>query len=126
MRNAGSGDSDRWHGCRPSTSRFSGGAPGIAAVVATEETRHYVNWLVSLRLQKPRLDRKARELIDELQAMFTERLKHWKQKNSCELPKQIIVYGDGVSDDFWQDVQDHEIPWMKQAWTVSLKATNQF
>lgn len=91
------------------------GAPSIVAVVATEEPTYFVNWPVSLRLQRPSKDKQSRELIDDLQVMFAERLEHWKQMNKGTLPDQIIIYRDGVADDFFHLVQTHEIPRIKQA-----------
>ena len=97
------------------TPNSQNGAPSIAAVVATEEPNHFVNWPVSLRLQRPKEDKMARELIDDMQAMFRERLEHWKSKNDNRLPGQIIIYRDGVSDEFYKLLKESEIPRMKQA-----------
>jgi eukaryotic translation initiation factor 2C len=90
------------------------GAPSIAAVVATEEPKYFVNWPASIRLQDPRKDKKSRELIDGLQAMFAERLRHWKTKNK-DLPEQIIIYRDGVSDGFYDLVEEQEMPKIETA-----------
>jgi eukaryotic translation initiation factor 2C len=91
------------------------GAPSIAAIVATEEPTHFVNWPASLRLQTPAKDKMAREVIDDLQAMFRERLEHWKKKNNGKLPEKIIVYRDGVSDDFYDLVIRDELPRIRAA-----------
>lgn len=97
------------------TPNSQNGAPSIAAVVATEEPEYFVHWPVSLRLQTPKEDKMARELIDDVQAMFRERLEHWKSKNDGQLPEQIIIYRDGVSDEFYKLLKEKEIPRMKQA-----------
>lgn len=90
------------------------GAPSIAAVVATEEPDIFVKWPASIRLQQPREEKKSRELIDDLQAMLIERLKHWKNKNK-KLPEQIIIYRDGVSDGFYDLVREQEFAKMQAA-----------
>ncbi|KAL9627282.1 MAG: hypothetical protein Q9164_007650, partial [Protoblastenia rupestris] len=97
----------------PSTGSQNG-APSIAAVVATEEPVHFVNWPVSIRLQSSKEDKLAREVIDDLDIMLKERLDHWMEKNG-KLPEQIIFYRDGVSDDFYDLVKTIEFIKMKQA-----------
>jgi eukaryotic translation initiation factor 2C len=91
------------------------GAPSIAAVVATEESKYFVQWPASFRLQVPEKEKKSREIVDELKEMLVERLIHWKSMNNSNLPDQIIFYRDGVSDSFITHIKEFEWPQIESA-----------
>jgi eukaryotic translation initiation factor 2C len=99
------------------------GALSIAAVVATEEPTYFVHWPASIRLQKPDKGRDSQKLIDDLQAMVTERLEHWRKKNG-KLPEQVIIYGDGVSDGFYRLIKRYELAKMRLAFENVTRGYN--
>lgn len=82
--------------------------PSIAAVVATGESTYFVHWPASIRLQKPDKGKGSQELSDDLQAMVTKRVEHWRRKNG-KLPEQVIIYRDGVSDGFYRLIKHYEL-----------------
>ncbi len=72
------------------------GTPSITAVVASVDSR-FVQYPASMRIQKPDTNRMSKEMVDELDVMFRERLLLFKEKNRI-YPKRILVYRDGVSE----------------------------
>lgn len=72
---------------------------------------------VGIQLQRPKEDKMARETIDDLHVMLKERLQHWERTNR-KLPDQIIVYRDGVSDDFYNLVKKDEFSKMRQTFQL--------
>ncbi|KAI0705527.1 argonaute-like protein [Earliella scabrosa] len=83
--------------------------PSVAAVVANIDKR-MGQFPASLRLQKSR-----QEMIDDLTAMFEERLQAFRQRNNGVLPTRILVYRDGVSEGQFSIVVREEMPKMREA-----------
>ncbi|KAL4076885.1 Piwi domain-containing protein [Scleroderma yunnanense] len=87
----------------------AGGAPSIAAVVATFDNL-YTQYPGSLEIQERR-----EEIISSLENMMIERLELYKKKNKERLPERILVYRDGVSEGQFKLVREKELPQMVKA-----------
>ncbi|OAX82129.1 hypothetical protein ACJ72_03524 [Emergomyces africanus] len=84
-------------------------APSIAAMVASVD-KHLAQWPACIRLQ-----RQARvEMVDDLDPMLQSRLRLW-QKNSKNLPENILIYRDGVSEGQYGKVLEEELPRLHRA-----------
>ncbi|MCJ1384902.1 hypothetical protein MMC17_008020 [Xylographa soralifera] len=77
-------------------------APSIAACVANTDNS-CGQWLGVIAVQESRV-----EMVQDLPAMVKSRLEIWKARNNQTLPKRIIVYRDGVSEDQYQTVLNEE------------------
>ena len=86
------------------------GAPSIAGVVASID-KQYAQWPASISLQRiPK-----QEMVSDLKAMFLERLRTWQKYNDNKLPRNIVVYRDGVSDSQYEKVTSEELPQIQDA-----------
>ncbi|KAH0537578.1 hypothetical protein FGG08_005644 [Glutinoglossum americanum] len=85
------------------------GAPSIAGVVASIDNV-LSQWPASLRIQKGR-----KEMVTDLTAMFTERLRLYRKKNKNALPTRILIYRDGVSEGQYRIVLQEELPLIRAA-----------
>ncbi|KAJ9129975.1 Protein argonaute 1D, partial [Pleurostoma richardsiae] len=88
-------------------------APSIAGMVASVD-RWLGQWPAVLRIQS-----KARkEMVSDLSDMLKSRLRLWKDPGRgkhANLPENILVYRDGVSEGQYQTVLDEEVPLLRQA-----------
>lgn len=89
----------------------SSNAPSVAAMVANIDTS-FSQWPGILRLQsEPR-----KEMVSDLGEMLKSRLNLWMTKgNHKNLPENILVYRDGVSEGQYQTVVDVELPLLRAA-----------
>ena len=85
------------------------GAPSVAAVVASCD-KYLSQWPADLRINKRR-----QEMVDMLRDMLTTRLEHYKEVNSQQLPRKILIYRDGVGEGQYQIVLDKELPRLRDA-----------
>ena len=88
------------------------GAPSIFAVVASKD-KHLSQWPVRFGVQKASRE----EVISDeakLTEMFSELLELWK-KGSNNLPENIIIYRDGVSEGQYSAVLNHELVAVRSA-----------
>ncbi|KAG7008143.1 protein argonaute-3 [Physcia stellaris] len=87
-------------------------APSIFALVASIN-RQLAQWPVELGVQ-----RKSREEVisnkSRLIEMFQSLLQRWRSENG-ELPENVIIYRDGVSEGQYQQVLDAELSTFKEA-----------
>jgi eukaryotic translation initiation factor 2C len=83
-------------------------APSVAGVVASID-KTLGQWPCALRHQKGRT-----EMVADLEEMFKSRLLLWRTHNKT-LPKNILVYRDGVSEGQYQKVLDEELPLLRAA-----------
>ncbi|KAJ8061921.1 hypothetical protein OCU04_009709 [Sclerotinia nivalis] len=104
------------------------GCPSTAAVVAKNDDENNL-YLGSARLQKGK-----QEFIADLDGMVHERLCAWYRKHthlpqSKQLPQNIILYCDGVSESQYGMVRSEEMPKIKEAcqsaWAV-IRGNNKF
>lgn len=84
------------------------GAPSISCVVASTNSQLF-QWPGSIRAQTGR-----QEMVDGLDEMIGERLKHWQKLNK-RLPGKIVVYRDGVSESQYDQILTLEIPRFEEA-----------
>jgi hypothetical protein len=89
------------------------GTPSIVGVVASVDS-DFVQFPASLRLQKSK-----REVIREnvLRDMIVERLQAYR-KHSKTLPDRMIVFRDGVSEGQYDEVLQHELSQIFQAFAT--------
>lgn len=79
-------------------------APSIAGVVASSDSK-FCQYPASVRTQKGR-----EEMVQGLEEMIVERLRHWQTVNKGGLPDKVIVYRDGVSEGQYALVLEKEYP----------------
>lgn len=84
-------------------------APSVAGIVASVD-RFLGQWPADLRIQESR-----KEMVTDLKDMMKSRLTLWQKRNSGNLPENIIVYRDGVSEGQYQILLDQELPLLRQA-----------
>ena len=85
------------------------GAPSVAAVVASCD-KYLSQWPADLRINESR-----QEMVGMLQEMLTTRLEHFKKVNDQRLPKNLLIYRDGVGEGQYQIVLDEELPRLRDA-----------
>lgn len=85
------------------------GAPSVAAVVASCD-KYLSQWPADLRINESR-----QEMVGMLQEMLTTRLEHFKKVNDQQLPKNLLIYRDGVGVGQYQIVLDEELPRLRDA-----------
>lgn len=83
-------------------------APSLAAIVASVD-EWLAQWPADIRVQPAR-----QEMVADLEMMFKSRLKLWKERNKA-LPKNILVYRDGVSEGQYNIVVKEELPAIRAA-----------
>lgn len=88
----------------------SDSAPSVAAMVASVD-KHIAQWPADLRIQAKRKE----EMVRAVEDMLTTRLKIWKSKNNQNLPENILVYRDGVSEGQFDLVLSEELPQLRKA-----------
>jgi eukaryotic translation initiation factor 2C len=84
------------------------GAPSVAAVVASND-ENFAHYPGSARLQIGK-----QEMIEDLEEMMLERLNAYVRKND-QLPDNILVFRDGVSDGQFPQVKEKEVPQVHSA-----------
>ena len=87
----------------------SEGAPSVAAVVASCD-KYLSQWPADLRINESR-----QEMVEMLQEMLTTRLQHYKKVNDRRLPKNLLIYRDGVGEGQYQIVLEEELPRLRDA-----------
>jgi hypothetical protein len=85
------------------------GCPSIAAVVGSVDD-NYLHYPGSMRLQLPK-----QEFITDLRDMVKERLIDWALKHQSNLPANVLMYRDGVSESQYELVRNGEIPQLQEA-----------
>jgi len=76
--------------------------PSIAGVVASIN-KDCAQWSASVRSQGSRV-----EIVEELREMMGERIRAWQSNNNKQLPQNIVVYRDGVSEGQYVEVLNRE------------------
>eukprot|EP00899_Mesostigma_viride_P027046 jgi/Mesvir1/7526/Mv19275-RA.2 len=86
------------------------GIPSIAAVVAN------VDWpAAGIYKEETRSQVKREEMIQEMEAMASNRLKAFEDRNGCQ-PRRIIFYRDGVSEGQFNTALLHDVKAVFAAW----------
>jgi eukaryotic translation initiation factor 2C len=84
------------------------GAPSVAGIVASID-KHLGQWPAGFSIQEGR-----KEMVSALEGMFLRRLTLWEDHNP-QLPDNIIIYRDGVSEGQYQLLLDQELPLIRNA-----------
>ena len=82
-------------------------APSIAAMVASD--KRLAQWPADLRINKSR-----QEMVEKLRSMLVSRLSWWQEMYG-DLPENLLIYRDGVSEGQYQTVLDEEMPQIRAA-----------
>ena len=85
----------------------SSNAPSVAGVVASVD-EWLGQWPADLRIQTAR-----QEMVDGLDTLFKSRLRLWEKRNG-NLPENIIIYRDGVSEGQYDLVLKDELPALRK------------
>lgn len=83
--------------------------PSVAAIVASTDHR-MGQWPGEVRTQERR-----KEHIEYLKAMLCGRLRLWQKYNNGQLPQNILIYRDGVSEGQFSMVRAEELPKVREA-----------
>ncbi|CAG8095439.1 unnamed protein product [Penicillium salamii] len=83
-------------------------APSVAGIVASVDA-NLAQWPAEIRVQSSR-----QEMVADLETLLVSRLNHWRKINR-NLPENIIVYRDGVSEGQYNTVIDKELPLLQSA-----------
>jgi eukaryotic translation initiation factor 2C len=92
-------------------------APSVAAIVASVD-KNLVQFLADIQINPSR-----KEPVENLVDMMKSRLQLWQRKNG-NLPENIIVYRDGVSEGQYNIVLDQELPKLREACKVLYPANS--
>ncbi|KAB8299992.1 hypothetical protein EYC80_000233 [Monilinia laxa] len=85
------------------------GTPSVAAMVSSND-KLLGQWSGICRLQS----KAGKEMVTDLEMMFTNQLKIWVKKNKAG-PENILVYRDGVSEGQYDTVLTDELPKLRNA-----------
>ena len=99
----------------PSPGSTSTAPSGVGIVASIDGTLG--QWPAAFAFQEGR-----KEMVTALQPMFLSRLRMW-EKNNRELPQNIIIYRDGVSEGQYQQILDQELPLIRSACKQAYPAT---
>lgn len=102
----------------PSTDQTRGGAPSVAAMVASVD-RYLATWFAEISIQT-----KRQEKVADLDRMLKSRLKVWQARNGS-YPQRILIYRDGVSEGQFDMVKNEEEPLLEKALIELYKPANQ-
>jgi len=91
----------------PSPGSSEGAPSGVGIVASTDGTLG--QWPAAFAFQEGR-----KEMVTALETMFLSRLRIWEKHNK-ELPENIIIYRDGVSEGQYQQILDQELPLIRSA-----------
>ena len=92
------------------------GAPSAAGIVASVD-KFLGQWPCTFSIQEGR-----KETVSALEAMFSSRLTVWEKFNK-QLPENIIIYRDGVSEGQYQIILEDELPLIRNACAKKYPAT---
>ncbi|KAK0641136.1 ribonuclease H-like domain-containing protein [Cercophora newfieldiana] len=95
-------------------------APSIAGLVASID-KELSQWPAHVWDMKP-----TQEMLDGgLIGAFQSRLRLWQKTNNRELPQNLLIYRDGVSEGQFVQVLDHELPHIRKACEQMYPPKNQ-
>lgn len=86
-------------------------APSVAGMVASID-KNLGQWPAILTIQ----EKSGQEKVSKLNVMLKSRLSLWKTKGKhAELPENILLYRDGVSEGQYEIVLNEELPLLREA-----------
>ncbi|PKY07047.1 Piwi-domain-containing protein [Aspergillus campestris IBT 28561] len=97
----------------------SDNAPSVAGMVASVDAL-LGQWPAEIRVQRE----KRNEMVEDLNAMLKAHLHRWQRGHKNQLPENIIVYRDGVSEGQYDTVVEKELPLLKAACKETYPATD--
>ncbi|KAK7931762.1 hypothetical protein PG985_002474 [Apiospora marii] len=94
---------------------LSGGGDGLPSIVGmvSSTDRDLAQWLPTTWTQKGRQEMLDDRLCDE----FVGRIRLWQKANKGQLPDNILIFRDGVSEGQFAQVLTNEVPQMRRACT---------
>ena len=92
-------------------------APSVAGIVGSVD-EWLAQWPADMRIQQAR-----KEMVDALDDLLQGCLRRWQGRNRS-LPRNIIIYRDGVSESQYQSVLDQELPALRKATEAVFPATD--
>jgi eukaryotic translation initiation factor 2C len=84
-------------------------APSAAGIVASVD-KYLGQWPCDFNVQESR-----KEMVSALEGMMIGRLKLWQKHNTGKLPKNLLIYRDGVSEGQYQLLLEQELPLIRNA-----------
>lgn len=87
----------------------AGSAPSVAGIVASVDSG-LAQWPAEIRIQPAR-----QEMVDDLDVLLKSCIQRWRTNNKSNLPENIVVYRDGVSEGQYDTVIDKELPLLQKA-----------
>ncbi|KAI1141519.1 Piwi-domain-containing protein [Hypoxylon sp. FL0543] len=94
------------------------GLPSLVGMVSSID-QDLAQWPATAWSQKGK-----QEMLDEtLRERFASRLKLWSRHNKSQLPQNIIIFRDGVSEGQFDQVLDKELPLIREACEKTYPAT---
>ena len=63
-------------------------------------------------------------MVSDLESLFVSRLNMWQKKNQNQLPENILIYRDGVSEGQYRLVLTEELPQIRNACRLKYPATD--
>jgi hypothetical protein len=91
-------------------------APSVAGIVSSVD-EWLAQWPADLRMQQAR--KEMVDALDDLQGC----LRRWQKRNRS-LPRNIVVYRDGVSEGQYDSVLEHELPALRKATEAIFPASD--
>jgi hypothetical protein len=91
-------------------------APSVAGIVASVD-KFLGQWPSTFSIQERR-----KEMVSALEGMFMSRLALWEKRNK-QLPENIVIYRDGVSEGQYDLVLNNELPLIRNACRQKYPAT---
>ena len=92
-------------------------APSVAGIVASVDW-WLAQWPADLRIQPP-----LTETVEGLDVLLKSRLQLWRKYNNGQLPENILVYRDGVSEGEYNMILEKELPLLRKACAALYPAT---
>ena len=83
-------------------------APSVAGIVASVDA-NLAQWPAEIRVQSAR-----QEMVADLETLLLSRLNYWRKINK-NLPENIVIYRDGVSEGQYNTVIEKELPLLQSA-----------
>lgn len=88
-------------------------AQSVAGMVASID-KELGQWPAVLRLNRAEEGKKSQEKVRALDEMLKSRLDLWRAHNKNQLPENILIYRDGVSEGQYSMVLNEELPLLRK------------
>ncbi|RKF59552.1 Protein argonaute 5 [Erysiphe neolycopersici] len=95
------------------------GAPSVAGIVASVD-KYLGQWPSAFSIQA----KSKTEMVSDLQGLFASRLQLWQKRNQGQLPENVLIYRDGVSEGQYKLVLQEELPQIRNACKLHYPASD--